>query len=52
MVRVRARIIHRQYIVIAVLGGVLGVVIATAIVVQVIVILFFMRKLQAKGIAI
>ena len=37
-------------VVTAVLGGVLAVVIVTAIVVQVMVIVFFMRKLHAKGI--
>ena len=40
---------YESSMLIAVLGGVLAVVIVTAIIVQVLVIAFFMRKLQAKG---
>ena len=43
---------YESSMLIAVLGGVLAVVIITAIIVQVLVIAFFMRKLQAKGIYI
>ena len=41
---------YESSMLIAVLGGMLAVVIVTAIIVQVLVIAFFMRKLQAKGI--
>ena len=40
---------YESSMLIAVLGGVLAVVIVTAIIMQVLVIVFFMRKLQAKG---